>query len=644
MRRRAALPAPLRRLDAPATATWLLGFSLIVYLGLNGGGYDPLVHDQIGILVWWIGFAGVAIGVLPRRRPPALAWAALGLLAAFVVWTGLSLGWTESTARTSADLARVAGYLGIFALALLTRVPGDAPRLVGAVAAGIAVVAVVALLSRLHPAWFPDAGQTAIFIADSRERLSYPVNYWNGLAALVAIGLPLLLQCAADTRSILLRALAAAAIPALALTIFLTLSRGGIAAAAIALAIYIALASDRLPKLIALAIGGAGSGALVLAASGRDALQEGLTGPLAQQQGDDLLLIAVIVCAFAGLLQMASSWALQGERRPRWTRIPRRAALAASLAGAVLVLVSAVAVDAPGRASDGWEEFKRGGGPGSGTERLNSVAGQSRYQLWQAALDQNAVRPLAGAGSGTFELWWARHGRTGESVRDTHSLYLQTLGELGIVGLLLLLVFLVTVFYAGGRGVARTAVGRPWTAAALAGSAAFCLTAVVDWMWQIPVLAVAMLLLASHLVIAGGPPGERPRALGVPARAGLALAALAAIVAIAIPLTSAALLRESEDDFRGGDLDGALQAARSAQNVQSGSAAPRLQEALVLEARGELALATAAAEAAVEREPDNWRNWLVFSRIDAESGRAAASAREYARARSLNPESPVFAR
>ena len=131
---------------------------------------------------------------------------------------------------------------------------------------------------------------------------------------------------------------------------------------------------------------------------------------------------------------------------------------------------------------------------------------------------------------------------------------------------------------------------------------------------------------------------------GVPARAGLGLAALAAIVAIAIPPTSAALLRESEDDFRGGDLDGALQAARSAQNVQSGSAAPRLQEALVLEARGELALATAAAEAAVEREPDNWRNWLVFSRIDAESGRAAASAREYARARSLNPESPVFAR
>jgi hypothetical protein len=646
MRRRAALSEHVRRADPAAVATWLLGFVLVVYLGLEGGGYDPLVHDQVGIAVWWVALAGVAVGVLPRQRPQRYAWLAIGLLAAFVVWTALSLGWTESTARTSADLARLAGYLGVFALAVLARSSGDAGRIAGAVGAGIVVVALVALLSRLHPTWFPEADTTANFIVDSRERLSYPINYWNGLAALIAIGLPLVLQAASEARSVLLRALAAAALPALGLTIFFTLSRGGIAAAAIALAIYLAVASDRLPKLLASIVAATGSAVLIAAAASRDALQEGLGSAVAEQQGDDLLLIAIAVCALAGLAQAAISLALANDRRPRWTLVPRHHALAASIAGALLVLVLVVALDGPGRASDGWDEFKRGGGPGSGTERLGSVAGQSRYQLWRAALDQNAAEPLSGTGSGTFELWWARHGETGESVRDTHSLYLQTLGELGIVGFALLLAFLLAVFVLGGRAAARASgADRSWLAAALAGCAAFCLTAVVDWMWQIPVLAVAMLLLAALLVTAGPAPSRGSgRPLDPPLRAALAAVALLAIVAVAIPLAATALLRQSEADARGGELDAALRAARTAEDVQPYSAAPRLQQALVLEEGGNFALAAATAREAIEREPTNWRNWLVLSRIEAEQGNAVASARDYAKAKSLNAQSPVFDR
>ena len=141
--------------------TWLLGFGLVAYLGLKGGGYDPLVHDQVGIAVWWVLLATVAVGALPRRRLGLLAWTALGLLAAFVAWTALSLTWTESVERTWADLARVGGYLGVFALALFVRDSHGARRMVAAVGAGIACVAIVALLSRLHPAWFPEASQTA---------------------------------------------------------------------------------------------------------------------------------------------------------------------------------------------------------------------------------------------------------------------------------------------------------------------------------------------------------------------------------------------------------------------------------------------------------------------------------------------------
>jgi O-Antigen ligase len=644
MRPGAAFPESARDIGWGAVATWLGCFGLIVYLGLEGGGYDSLVHDRVGIAVWWVALAGVLIGTLPRRRLDTLAWVALALLALFAAWTAFGLGWSENVERSFAELARVCGYLGIFALALFTRAGGEARRLLGAVAAGVAVVTAIALLSRLHPAWFPEARQTASFIADSRERLSYPIDYWNGLAALIAIGIPLVLQIATDARSLLLRAAAAAALPALALAIFLTLSRGGMAAALIAVSIFIAIAPDRLPKVLTLAVAGTGAAILVAVASQRDALQHGLLNATARQQGDDLLLLTLVVCLVAGLIQAGISHGLLSGRRPRWTFVSRRHSLVALVAAALAAVVLAAALDVPGRASSGWDEFRHGGVPGSGTGRLGSVAGQSRYQLWQAALHESGTEPLTGTGAGTFELWWARHNTTGESVRDTHSLYLQTLGELGVVGLLVLVAFLLAVFGGGGSNALRAdPADRSPLAAGLAGCAAFFLTAAVDWMWQIPVLPVAMLLLAAVLVMAGpSAAGDARGALRPPLRVAFGVAAIAAIAAIAIPLAATGLVRASEADVRAGDLDAALSEARKAQSVEPDAAGPRLQQALVREAGGDLAGAALAARAAVERGSTDWRNWLVLSRIDAERGRAAASVRAYKRAKSLNPRSSLF--
>jgi hypothetical protein len=634
-----------RRVDWSAVATWALGFGLVVYLGLEGGGYDPLVHDRVGIAVWWVLLAGVAVGALSRRRPPTLACIALGLLAAFVVWTALSLSWTESAEKTSADLARVAGYLGAFSLAVFGAGASGARRMVAAIAAGIAVVAVVALLSRLHPAWFPTSHETAQFLSSGRERLSYPLNYWNGLAALIAIGAPLLLQVATCAKTVAARAAAAAALPAIALATYFTLSRGGIAAAFIALAVFLAVVPDRLPKLLTALLGGAGGMVLIIAVTHRDALQHALTNETAHQQGDEILVLTIIVCVIVGLAQAGLSVALRGDRRPGWTVVPRHHTRAAAAAAALVVLIAAAAFNAPSRAADGWDEFKGGEAPGRGAERLGSVAGESRYQFWSAAVDENASEPLTGTGSGTFEYWWTRNGDVPEIARDTHSFYLQTLGELGIIGLLVLAAFLATVLVGGGRNLIRAGRSRPELAAALAGCVAFCITAITDWMWQIPVLAIAFLLLAAVLVSAddGSEEDERP-GMGLPVRVALILAALAAIVAISLPLASTSLLRESEADARAGDLPAALSAARSAQNVQPYAASPYLQEALVLESQGDFAAAASAAAEATERESTNWRTWLILSRIEAELGDATAAVRDYRRARMLNPFSELFRR
>lgn len=626
-----------------AVVTWGLCFGVVAFLGIDGGGYDPLVHSQVGIAVWWILLLGALVGALPRLLPSKPALVALGLFAVFVVWTALSLIWTESAERTSIDLARVLTYLGLFSFVLCVKAPREPQRVIAAVGSAIVLIAVLGLLSRLHPAWFPSADQTAQLLADSRERLSYPLNYWNGLGALIAIGIPLVLHLSVSVRSLLVRGLAAASLPAMALALVYTLSRGGIAAAAIAVGVLLALSADRVPRLAAATIAALGAGVLIAIAAQRDALREGLTNSTAHHQGNELLLIGILVCACVGLAHVAVSAWLFGERRPDWTRPTRNQSLAGLgiCLGAVLVL--AVGANAPSRFSSAIDEFKGGGNAGSGTARLASFDGESRYALWRSAVAENATSPVIGTGSGTFEFWWDRDAGGTESVHDAHSLYLQTLGELGVVGLLILVAFLLSILVGGGWAAVRAGPQqRAQLAAAVASCVSFCLSAGIDWTWQIPVLPVSVLLLGSTLVMTRAPLPSAALIRRLPMRVAVAVAALVAIIAIAIPFASTDLVRQSEAAVRSGDLPAALGDARSAQNAQPDASTPRLQEALVLELQGDLPAAAQAARRAVERESTNWRPRLVLSRIEAERGNAAAAVRNYGKARSLYPLSPLF--
>jgi hypothetical protein len=633
------------RIDADAIATWVLGFGLVAFLGFDGGGFDALVYSQAGIAIWWILLVGTLVTVLPRVQPSRLALAALGLLFLFLCWTALSLIWTESSERTMVDVARVLTYVGIFALALSTKAPREPQQLVGAVAAAIVLITLLALASRLHPAWIPSADQTARFLVDSRERLSYPLNYWNALGALVGIGMPLLLQLSAAAKTVAARALAAAMLPPMALALFFTLSRGGILAAVFGIGFFIALSDDRAPKLLTLAISGVGAAVLVALAASRDALRHGLGSGAAHSQGDELLLVVVVVIVVVAGLQALLAVAIDAGRRPRWTFFTRSQALAALAAVVTAVVVVALAAGAPHRFSHAIDEFKGGGQAGHGTARLGSFAGESRYALWKSAVHENATAPLIGTGSGTFQYWWDRDAAGTEAVHDAHSLYLQTLGELGIVGLAILVGFLVAVLGFGTRAVIATdGAERSALAAALAGVLAFFITAAVDWSWQMPVLAATMLILAAPVVMVGARKRAAGSARHAPLRVVSAFLAIAAVVTIAIPLASTSFLRKSESAARSGDLSTALEEARTAQNVEPFAATPRLQVALVQELRGDLAAAAESATAATERESTNWRTWLVLSRVEAERGRAKPAVAAYKKSKSLDPLSPLFAR
>ncbi|MGH2950763.1 MAG: O-antigen ligase family protein [Solirubrobacterales bacterium] len=639
-------------------AAWLVPLLLIVYLGLSNGGYDPIARSEVGVAVWWAVLIGTALSLLPAAGGSRPARAILVLAVAFAGWTALSLTWTESDERTATELARASTYLGVFVFALAVQGRGRWRHILNGVTAGVVVVCGLAALSRMEPSWFPEqtAGKylTGIQI---ESRLAYPLNYPSALGALAAIGIPLALAATSSARTIAGQALAAAAIPVVVLALWLTSSGLSVPAGVIALAIFFVLAPDRLPKLVTLAVAGTGSAILFLAVARRDELDRGLAGGEAEAQGDELLLITLAVCAGVGLVQAAlSRWARHAER-PGWLRIPRRQASIAAAVGLVVAVFAGVAAGAPSQLEDEWQSLK---GRGAETDPQQSsrgaqildFSGSGRYEFWEASVDANATDPWKGIGPGTFDLWWLRHGSYAAYVRDAHSLYLETLGELGIIGLVL-----VGGFSAGilGFGAWRALRAPPdlrlGIAAATAGCGAFIAAALVDWMWEFGVLAVVFFALAAIACAAGEEPRDRSRerGFGFPlwrrygGRIAITALSLAGLAAIAQPLWGAVTIERSYDAAAEGRLGDALDDAQDAVSAQPYAATPRMQEALLLERRGDIKQAVEAARAATKREKTNWLTWFVLSRIESRSGDAADAEAALRRARQLNPRSPTVA-
>ena len=421
----------------PQIGAWTLGAAPVAYLALAGGGYDPIVRGQVGIAAWWIVLVALLAGIVSTAGLDRWAWGALGLLVAFVVWVALASGWSESPERSVAELGRVSSYLAFFVLGVLTVRRATLTALINGIACALGLVGLLAVLSRLHPVWFP-ADQVHQFFGGSAERLNYPLNYANGTGNLLAIGLPLLLGVATRARTLAGAALAAAALPMIVLAIALTVSRGAVLTGIVGLVVFFALTADRLPKLLTAAIAGAGAAVLVGGLLGRSALRDGLATPAAAGQARELAVIGALVCAAVALLAVAAALATRYAERPAWLQVSRgRARRLLALATAVLV-VGGVAAGLPGAMATQWHDFKRtdlvGAAAANPFGRLTTVSGSRRYQYWQAALDAYASKPWIGRGPGTFEYWWARNGSISEYIRNAHSLYLETLAETGIVG------------------------------------------------------------------------------------------------------------------------------------------------------------------------------------------------------------------
>ena len=622
-----------------AVATFLAAY--------DSGSYGVGARTTITFLLLWCLAIAVVLGLWPRARLP---WAAIAVGVALVgltAWTAFSLLWSSDAERTFTEVNRVLLFLVLYAVVVASSPEArGSRRWLHGFALGITGVAVLATASRLIPMHFSTEAATQLvqLFPAAQERLSYPLLYWNGLATLLALGVPCLLFTATSDSRAWARALAALPLPLFGLTLYLTSSRGGIVASALATLTFLALAGRRWRTVAVVATTGAAAVATVWFTTRQDLVVAGRTGSEVDSQGYRialfLLVASVAAAALAGLLT-----SLQIGRRG-WVR-PLGYALV--VAGVAAIAVGIASADPQER----FENFKAVPEAGSREtvdleQHLASGSGNGRWQLWVSAVDEAQADPLTGGSAASYEAWWTQHGSLRLFVRDAHSLYLETLGELGVVGLVLLVaVFGIALATGIRRSLVHEANDRTVLAAFTAMLVAYLFEAGIDWMWEMTVVTLVAIVAVGMLVgpatAVGDTRGIRPlarrRRVSYPARALVVLLALAAVVCAGIPFATDAALERSRSAAQRGDLEAAAESARQAERVQPWAASPRLQSALVAEARGDFPTALIAVRAATERGSSDWRNWLTAARIETRAGRFAEAAASLEMAHRLNPRS-----
>jgi tetratricopeptide (TPR) repeat protein len=311
-------------------------------------------------------------------------------------------------------------------------------------------------------------------------------------------------------------------------------------------------------------------------------------------------------------------------------------------AGAVIAVIAAVALNGPlGRA---WDHFKNDKPPPAvgGTARLTTLGG-TRYHVWTAAVDAFESEPLRGIGPGTFEYYWNQHGADREYLRDAHSLYLEEAAELGVPGVVALMVALGGLLWAGIQARVRWRRRREIAAgsAVLAAFVVFLGYAGVDWMWELGAIGA---LALGGAAVAGAGGFDRASTAGVRPwlRAALVVGALLAAASQVPGLVSTERVRASQTELSDGHAQRALDLANEAVAAEDWASTPYAARALARERLGDLAGAKRDAQQAIGRSVDDWRNRLLMARIEAELGQATAARAQLAQAKRLAPYVPYL--
>ncbi len=431
------------------------------------GGLQLETMTSTEIVLTLAGGAAIAVAVLltPAARsllggPKYGLWPA-GLLVAFTILSGLSVVWSVQPDASWQAAGRLLAYSAVFgaALALVRLAPDRWPAVLGGLALGAVVVCAYALATKVFPATLAPNVTYA--------RLEEPYGYWNAIGLMAAMGVICCMWLGARRAGhALLSALAYPAMGVLLVTLMLAYSRGALAAVAIGLVAWFAIVPLRLRGAAVLIVGGLGAGAVV----GWDFSRHALSAeniPLAQRAsaGHELgaLLVAmIVVLALAGL---AIGFFGARQSPSRGTRNRAGAVLLALIVLGVVAFAGALAHSQRGFTGTISHDVSALTNPNAKPPpntpgRLTAVA-SVRARYWKEAIQVFEANPLLGAGADGFETASLRYRTALLEVKHAHGFAVQTLADLGAIGLALALALLLTWMAAAGR--ATHPFNRRWT-------------------------------------------------------------------------------------------------------------------------------------------------------------------------------------
>jgi hypothetical protein len=560
-----------------------------------------------GLLLAVVLISGTA--VRPRTRE---LWA-IGAIVALAGWEAISISWSAGPhlARDEALLTLLYGIA--FLVPILTlRTTGDRLFALAAVAAPSGILAfgtgIVLRFGSHQSDHFFDG-----------NRLSFPISYPNAQAAVFLIGFwPAVVLAGRRESRPLARSLALAAAVASSSGWLLAQSKGGVAAIAISAALLFALSPRRLrllvPSLLVVTLTAIAYSPLT--APFRSTSERGLVAAV-KHAGATMLVLTLVAAALGFVYALADRHLSLGARETRAAGYGTLALFFAAIAAGVAVFL--IRVDHPaGWFQDRWRTFKNNpasNAPNTASSHLFQL-GSYRYDIWRVAIDELGHHPLAGIGSRGFGAAYLLKRKSPDTPARAHSVELDTLSELGVIGFAMLIVALAIPLV---TLVARTRAGDPAATAAFAGAAYWLAHASVDWIWTVPACGLPFFLLLGT----GGSGGER-RPLARRAAVPAAVAAIVVGLVLFLPPWLSARLADR------GNI-------RWAKRLDPLAVDPYLAEA----ARAPTPRAAVAAlEEAVQKEPRvvelRFDLGLAYERAH-ELGRARA---ELLEARRLDPREP----
>jgi tetratricopeptide (TPR) repeat protein len=657
----------------------------LAFLAAGGLQVERTTYVEIALILGGAAIAAAGVLVPRRRSGPLYGGATLVAFVALAGFTALSVTWSLAPSDSWLETNRTFAYLATLAagVALVRLAPWGWAGLLHGVALACVVVCGWALLTKVFPG--------ALAADEVYARLREPFDYWNAVGLMAALGIPPLMWLAARRAGhAALNALAWPGIALLLVCMMLAYSRGALLALAFGVAFWLIVVPLRMRGAIAL-LGAAIAAAPVVAWA---FAQPGLTTDRAivaarAQTGHELgalLLLMVMALLAAGV---AATFLMDRTPPSRRARRLTGAGLLAALAlvpivGLVLLASSPGGVD--GQVSKAWHQLTDPNAttPANTPNRLTATS-SVRARYWAEALKIYDHAELKGAGAGAYATARTRYRTAPISVRHAHGYAVQTLADLGLIGMALSLAVLAAWLVAAVRALGLWGRDRalPWDAerVGLATLAAVVLVfgvhSLIDWTWFVPATACTALLCAGW-VAGRGPlrarmaadearlhdvaPGSEPRVrarevlgrLRPPGDAGVAavLRGVAAVAVLVVAVAAAWAAFQPVRAVHAGDevfdrvernqLGAAADIARIGSERNPLSVDPLFELAYVEMLRNRPQAAQAALEHAVRLQPANPATWrrLGHLRLDA-LDQPEEALRDFRAAYYLDPQNPV---